>query len=268
MQDLWPFAMKYILTIAGSDSSGGAGIQADIKTITCLGAHALSAVTALTSQNSRGIEAIRSISAQCISSQVETVVRDIFPDAVKIGMLYTGAVIRGVARIIRKYSLPKIVLDPVLRSSTGRALLESPALEGLIEGLLPLTSVVTPNLDEAEFLTGRRVRTLTQMKEACKVIKAMGPDVVITGGHLKGDCVDLLYTREAFYPYHGERIETAHTHGTGCVFSSALATFLAMDYDLERAVGEAHRFTKEAIKAGYPCGGGAGAVRPTPVVVS
>jgi hydroxymethylpyrimidine/phosphomethylpyrimidine kinase len=180
-------------------------------------------------------------------------------------MLYTGAAIRGVGRIIRKYRLPRVVLDPVLRSSTGRALLESPALRALIQDLLPLTGVVTPNLDEAEVLTGCKVRNLAQMKGACKMIKAMGPDVVITGGHLKGDCVDLLYTRETFYPYHGERIETVHTHGSGCVFSSALATFLAMDDDLARAVGEAHRFTKEAIKAAYPCGEGAGAVRPTPM---
>jgi hydroxymethylpyrimidine kinase/phosphomethylpyrimidine kinase len=265
VQDLWPFAMKYILIIAGSDSSGGAGIQADIKTITSLGAHALSAITALTSQNSLGVEAIRPISAQCISSQVETVVRDVFPHAVKVGMLYTGAAIRGVARIIRKYRLPRVVLDPVLRSSTGKALLEPPAVNRITEDLFPLTSVVTPNLDEAEILTGRRVRTLAQMRQACKVIKAMGPDVVITGGHLKGDCVDLLYTREGFYPYHGERVETTHTHGTGCVFSSALATFLAMDYNLEKAVGEAHRFTKQAIKAGYPCGRGSGVVRPVPM---
>ena len=262
MRDLWPFAMKYILTIAGSDSSGGAGIQADIKTITSLGAHALSAITALTSQNSLRVEAIRPISAQCISSQVEAVVKDIFPDAVKIGMLYTGAAIRGVARIIRKYRLTRVVLDPVFRASTGKALLESRALTSLIEGLLPLTSVVTPNLDEAEILTGRTVRTLTQMREACKVIKGMGPSVVIKGGHLKGDCVDLLYTGEGFYPYYGERMETENTHGTGCVFSSALATFLAMDYDLERAVGEAHGFTKQAIKGGYPCGRGSGVLRP------
>jgi hydroxymethylpyrimidine/phosphomethylpyrimidine kinase len=257
--------MKYILTIAGSDSSGGAGIQADIKTITSLGAHALSAVTALTSQNSLGVAVVRPVSAKCISSQVETVVRDVFPHAVKIGMLYTGPAIRGIARIIRKYRLPRVVLDPVFRASTGKALLEPQAVTSFVEDLLPLSSVVTPNLDEAEILAERRVRTLTQMREACKVIKRMGPSVVITGGHLKGDCVDLLYTGEGFSLYRGERIETEHLHGTGCVFSSALATFLAMDYDLEGAVGEAHRFTKQAIKGGYACGRGSGVIRPSPM---
>ena len=262
MRGLSPFAMKYVLTIAGSDSSGGAGIQADIKTITSLGAHALTAITALTAQNSLGVAAIKSVPARFISNQIETVVQDIFPNAVKIGMLFTGAAIRRVARDIKKYGLPWVVLDPVFRASTGKALLESTAVTCLREVLLPLTNVVTPNLEEAGILTGKRVRTLSDMKKACTVIKEMGPSVVITGGHLKGDCVDLLYTGEEFHSFYGERIKTDHTHGTGCVFSSALATFLAMDCGLERAVSEAHHFTRHAIAKGYPCGRGPGVVRP------
>jgi hydroxymethylpyrimidine kinase/phosphomethylpyrimidine kinase len=254
--------MKYVLTIAGSDSSGGAGIQADMKTITSLGAHALTVITALTAQNSLGVAAIKSVPARFISNQIETVVQDIFPNAVKIGMLFTGAAMRSVARDIKKYGLPWVVLDPVFRASTGKALLESTAVTCLREVLLPLTDVVTPNLEEAGILTGKRVRTLSDMKKACTVIKQMGPSAVITGGHLKGDCVDLLYTGEGFHAFYGERIKTEHTHGTGCVFSSALAAFLAMGCGLEKAVSEAHHFTRHAIAKGYPCGRGPGVVRP------
>lgn len=254
--------MKYVLAIAGSDSCGGAGIQADIKTITSLGAHALTAITAVTAQNSQGIAAIQKIPAHFISKQIESIFEDIRPDAAKIGMLLTGAAVREVARVIKKYGMPRLVLDPVLRASTGRSLLAAEAIPLLKKTLIPLASVVTPNLDEAEILTGRRVRNLKEMEEASKAIKGLGPDVVVTGGHLKGECVDLLYDGRDIHHFSGSRISGGHTHGSGCVFSSALATFLALEEDVKRATELAHDFTRRAIKRGYPCGKGAGAVQP------
>ena len=254
--------MKYILAIAGSDSCGGAGIQADIKTITSLGAHALTAITSVTAQNSLGIAAIQKIPANFISKQIECVFEDIRPDATKIGMLLTGAAVKVVARMIKKYGMPRLVLDPVLRASTGHRLLDAEAVPLLKETLLPLASVITPNLDEAEILTGRRVRNLKEMEEASRAIKGLGPDVVITGGHLKGECVDLLYDGRDIHHFSGSRIRAGHTHGSGCVFSSALATFLALENDVKSAAELAHDFTRRAIGKGYPCGKGAGAVRP------
>ena len=254
--------MKYVLAIAGSDSCGGAGIQADIKTITSLGAHALTAITAVTAQNSLGIAAIQKIPAKFISKQIECLFEDVRPDAAKIGMLLTGAAVKAVARVIKKYGVPRLVVDPVSRASTGGSLLDAEAVPLLKETLLPLASVVTPNLYEAEILTGKRVRNLKEMEEASRVIKGLGPDVVITGGHLKGECVDLLYDGRDIQHFYGSRIRTGHTHGSGCVFSSALATFLALENDVKRAAELAHDFTRRAIARGYPCGRGSGAVRP------
>ncbi len=254
--------MKYVLTIAGSDSCGGAGIQADIKTITSLGAHALSVITAVTAQNSFGISAIHKIPTRFISKQIEAVIEDIFPHAVKIGMLLTGPAVREVARIIKKHKISHLVVDPVLRASTGKRLLEPDAISVLKEVLLPLARVVTPNLDEAGILTEKKVRNMKEMEEASKVIKGLGPDVVVTGGHLKEDCVDLLYDGNDFHHFYGSRIGTEHTHGSGCVFSTALATFLAMEDDVTKATKLAHDFTRRAIKRGYPCGRGRGVVDP------
>lgn len=255
-------ALKYILVIAGSDSCGGAGIQADVKTITSLGAHALTAITAVTAQSSLGVDAIRKIPAKFISRQIESIVEDIRPDATKIGMLLTGGAVREVARMIKKYKMPRLVVDPVLRASTGRRLLDREGIPLLKEVLLPLARVVTPNLSEAEVLTGKKVRNLNEMVEASKAIKRLGPDVVVTGGHLQGDCVDLLYDGRDVHYFSGSRISTKHTHGSGCVFSTALATFLAMEDDIKKATELAHEFTRRAIEKGYSCGKGAGAVRP------
>jgi hydroxymethylpyrimidine/phosphomethylpyrimidine kinase len=254
--------MKYILAIAGSDSCGGAGIQADIKTITSLGAHALTAITAVTAQNSMGIASVHEIPARFISKQIEAIIDDIFPHAVKIGMLMTGSAIREVAKTIEKFKISHLVVDPVLRASTGKELLEPNAISLLKEVLFPHAKVVTPNLDEAGILTGKKVRNLKEMEEAAKAINELGPDVVITGGHLKGKCVDLLYDGKAIHHFYGSRIKTEHTHGSGCVFSTAVAAFLAMDDEVTKAVKSAHDFTRNAIKGGYPCGRGAGAVRP------
>jgi hydroxymethylpyrimidine/phosphomethylpyrimidine kinase len=254
--------MKYVLTIAGSDSCGGAGIQADIKTISALGVHSLTVITALTAQNSLGIDAVHEIPTRFISQQIETTLGDVFPDAAKIGMLSSGKAIRAVAKMIKRYEIPRVVVDPVLRASTGKSLLVPEAVSVLKEILLPLSRVVTPNLDEAEILTGKRVRTLKEMEEAAKHLRSRGPEVVVTGGHLKGKCVDLLYDGRKVYHFSGPRINTEHLHGTGCVFSSALATFLALEDNVIKATGLAHDFTRRAIERSYPCGKGIGAVRP------
>jgi hydroxymethylpyrimidine/phosphomethylpyrimidine kinase len=254
--------MKYVLTIAGSDSCGGAGIQADIKTISGLGVHPMTVITALTAQNSLGIDAVHEIPATFISQQIETTVGDIFPDAVKIGMLSSVGAVETVAEMIKLFEFPWVVVDPVLRASTGKILLAPEAASLLKEILLPLSNMVTPNLDEAEMLTGKRVRNLRDMEEAAKRIKGLGPDVVVTGGHLKGECVDLLYDGKAVYHFTGRKIDTEHVHGTGCVFSSALAAFIALEENVVKATERAHEFARQAIENGYPCGSGAGVVRP------
>jgi len=254
--------MRFVLTIAGSDSCGGAGIQADIKTITALGAHALSVVTAVTAQNSLGITAIHELPERFISRQIETIIDDQAPHAVKTGMLPTGAVVRKVAEIIEKRRMHPLVVDPVLKASTGRSLLDTSAVPLLMELLLPLARVVTPNLDEAEVLTGREIRDIAGMEEAAKEIKGLGPDVVVTGGHLEGVCVDVLYDGKDIHHFRSPRIETEATHGSGCVFSTSLATFLAMDHNIVASVRLAHDFTRDAIRNGYPCGQGAGVTNP------
>ena len=254
--------MKYILVIAGSDSCGGAGIQADIKTITGLGAHALTAITALTAQNSFGITAIHKVPARFISKQLEAIMDDLIPDAVKIGMLYSKTAVMEVARLIKKHGLSNVVLDPVLSASTGRHLLESEALSLLKEVLIPITSVVTPNLYEAEILADLKIWGPKEMTSAAKVIRKMGPDVVITGGHLEGECTDLLYDGNDFHRFCSSRINTKHTHGSGCVFSTALATYLTQEKDVVKASKLAHEFTRCAIINGYACGRGPGPVHP------
>ncbi|MCD6560733.1 MAG: bifunctional hydroxymethylpyrimidine kinase/phosphomethylpyrimidine kinase [Deltaproteobacteria bacterium] len=253
--------MKYILVIAGSDSSGGAGIQADIKTITSLGAHALTAVTAITAQNSQGISAIHKVPARFVSKQVETIIEDLYPDAVKIGMLYSKAVVMEVAKALKKFRLRHVVLDPVFKASTGRSLLEPGALNLLNELLFPFTDVITPNLFEAGIIAGKKVVDLEDMSDAAKQIKLLGPDVVITGGHLEKRCVDILYDGRQFYHFYGSKIEIKHTHGSGCVFSTALTTYLSMGNDITTAVELAHDFARCAVTHGYACGEGAGPVQ-------
>ena len=254
--------VNYILVIAGSDSSGGAGIQADIKTITSLGGHVLTALTAVTAQNSLGVTGIHKIPAGFIAKQIKAVIEEVVPRAVKIGMLYSGAAVKEVAKLLKRHGLVNIVLDPVLKATTGKDLLEPRAITLFKEELLPLTSVVTPNLFEAGILAGKKVDSLNDMAKAAETIQAMGPDVVITGGHLEGKCTDLLFDGKAFHRFHGSKIDTQHTHGSGCVFSTALATFLAGDKDIVTATKMAHDFTRIAIIHGYACGPGPGPVKP------
>ena len=258
--------MKYVLTIAGSDSVGGAGVQADIKTITSLGAHALTAVTAITAQNSLGVGAIHEVPERIIIQQIEAVVDDVFPDAVKTGMIPSEGAIKELARLIREKGFERLVIDPVLKASTGRDLMDVSAIGLLKERLLPLASVITPNLEEAGALSGIKVENIMDMENAAKDIRRLGPDVVVTGGHLKGgECVDLLFDGKDMYHFRGEKLDTINNHGSGCVFSASLATFLAMDHDIVEATRLAHEHTKKAIEKGYQCGFGAGAVNPASI---
>lgn len=255
-------AVKYVLVIAGSDSSGGAGIQADIKTVASLGGHPLTAIAALTAQNSLGIAAIHKIPAAFLGTQIECILEDVFPDAVKLGMLYSAANVRKVAELVKKHALPNLVLDPVLKATTGRSLIEAEAVVLLKKLLMPMVTVVTPNLEEASQLSGRRVESTSEMEEAAKVIRNMGPNVIVTGGHLKSECVDVLFDGHEMIHFRSERIDSEHTHGSGCVFSTALATYLAITGDLRTAAGLAHEFAHVAIHKGYSCGRGAGPVSP------
>jgi hydroxymethylpyrimidine kinase/phosphomethylpyrimidine kinase len=254
--------MICILSIAGSDSCGGAGIQADVKTISSLGAHAVTALTAVTAQNSLGVSAIHKIPADFISTQIETLCEDRSPRAVKIGMLHTGTAIKAVARSLERFALSNVVLDPVFVSSSGQALLEPDAVPLVKDRLLPLVDVITPNMSEAETLSGRPVRSLEEMSAVCPALKELGPDVVVTGGHLEEACVDVFYSGGTPHLFSDSRIRSSNTHGTGCVFSSALATFMGLGRPLIDAVREAHDFTRKAILAGYAFGSGGGAVRP------
>jgi hydroxymethylpyrimidine/phosphomethylpyrimidine kinase len=254
--------MKYVLAIAGSDSCGGAGIQADIKTITRLDCHALTVITAVTAQNSLGITAIHPIPATFIATQIETILDDLSPQAVKVGMLLTAGAVEEVIRALKVYRMKNVVVDPLMRASTGRKLINEDAVPLLMEGLFPLATVVTPNLEEAGMLTGTPVRDVEDMEQAALSIHGLGPLVVVTGGHLEGRCVDVLYDGEGFHYFDGPKIKTENDHGSGCVFSSALATCLAGEGDPVRATARAHALTRAGIMKGYPCGRGRGAVRP------
>lgn len=249
------------LTIAGSDSGGGAGIQADLKTFSALGVFGMSAIAALTSQNTVGVNAILEIDPDLVSSQIRSVVLDIGVDAVKTGMLSNAAVISRVAADIRELGLGKVVVDPVMVAKSGDRLLKEEAIEAVIEELFPLAMVITPNLHEAEALTGLRVQDAVGMKRAAEKLKDFGPRyVVVKGGHLAGKPMDLLYDGENFREFSNVRHQTPHTHGTGCTFASAIAACLAKGYEVEKAVERAKVYITGAIAHGLPLGKGHGPV--------
>jgi hydroxymethylpyrimidine/phosphomethylpyrimidine kinase len=249
------------LTIAGSDSGGGAGIQADIKTFSALGVYGMSAIAALTSQNSLGVRGVVEVDPEFVSSQIHAVVTDIGVDAVKTGMLSSAAIISRVASDVRELNLKNLVVDPVMVAKSGDRLLRRDAVESMIGDLFPLALVVTPNLHEAEALTGERVENLDEMKEAARRIHAFGPSfVVIKGGHLAGTPLDLLYDGSEFTEFTNVRYDTPHTHGTGCTFASAIAAGLARDLPVKEAVARAKAYITAAIREGLPLGGGHGPV--------
>jgi hydroxymethylpyrimidine/phosphomethylpyrimidine kinase len=253
--------MKRILTIAGSDSGGGAGIQADLKTITVLGGYGMSVVTALTAQNTLGVQGIEPVSPAFIKLQLQSVLSDIGVDGAKTGMLGDSGTIPVVAEQVRRYDVKHLVVDPVMVATSGDALLPATARATLFEPLLPLAQVVTPNLHEAGILCGFPVEDLDGMKAAARKIHQMGPRfVLVKGGHLEGDAVDLLFDGESFESFRAPRIDNPNTHGTGCTLSAALATFLARGMAMPEAVGAAKKFITRAIQWGLDLGSGRGPV--------
>ncbi len=249
------------LTIAGSDSGGGAGIQADLKTFAALGVFGMSALTALTAQNTVGVRAVLEVAPEFVSAQIRAVVEDIGVDAVKTGMLASSAIIRQVARDVRELGLTTLVVDPVMVAKSGDPLLRPDAVSALVEELLPLALVVTPNLHEAEVLAGFPVKDPADMERAARKIKGFGPRyVLLKGGHLEGDPMDLLDDGEQVVRFPTKRYLTPHTHGTGCTFASAIAAGLAKGLTVPAAVSQAKEYITGAIREALPLGHGHGPV--------
>jgi len=255
-----------VLTIAGSDSGGGAGIQADLKTMSALGCYGMSVITALTAQNTRGVSGIHAVPPPFAADQIAAVFSDIGADAVKIGMLYSAKLIEVIARQLRKYGAENIVLDPVMVAQSGDKLLQDDAIQAIKEYLMPLADVVTPNIPEAEVLLNRSIQGLEDMQTAAKALAEHGSrSILIKGGHLEdGESTDLLYLagEDRFVRLAAKRIASKNNHGTGCTLSSAIASYLARGSDIEDAVRQAKTYIQNAIRAGaeYTIGHGHGPV--------
>lgn len=251
--------MKTVLSIAGSDSIGGAGIQADIKTITCNGCYAMTAITALTAQNTMGVTAIQESTADFLEAQIDAVFSDIIPDAVKIGMVSNTELIKVISKKLREYKACNIVVDPVMVATSGSALIKNEAVEILTGELFPIATVITPNIPEAEILSGMKITDENAMIVAAKKIsEKCGTSVLVKGGHSINDANDVLFTEGNFLWFHMERIENDNTHGTGCTLSSAIATYLAKDENLQCAVQLAKNYITECLKAKLNLGKGSG----------
>jgi hydroxymethylpyrimidine/phosphomethylpyrimidine kinase len=253
-------SMPRALTIAGSDSGAGAGIQADLKTFAALGVYGLSALTAITAQNTRGVRTALDLPPEIIEAQIDAVLEDIGADAAKTGMLSSSAIIEVVARCISRWNVP-LVVDPVMVAKGGAPLLQPEAVTTLTTVLLPLAEVVTPNLYEAEVLTGQRIETLDDMRAAAQAIHALGPrHVVVKGGHRVADPIDVYFDGEHFTELRADYIQTQHTHGTGCTFSAAITAFLARGLSVDVAVSRAKDYITEAIRHAPGLGSGHGPI--------
>lgn len=251
--------MKTVLSIAGSDSSGGAGIQADLKTIAAHGLYGMSVITALTAQNTLGVAAVQNASPEFVAKQLDCVCTDIFPDSVKIGMVPTPEIARVIGEKLRKYGAKNIVLDPVMVSTSGSRLMESGAAGALVEALFPLAALVTPNIPEAEALWGRAITGKQDMEQAAAAIFRLGgAPVLVKGGHLPEGADDLLFDGKSCRWLPGRRINNKNTHGTGCTLSSAIACGLAAGQDLETSVRNAKAYLTGALEAMLNLGHGSG----------
>ena len=251
--------MKTALTIAGSDSSGGAGIQADIKTMTANGVYAMSAVTALTAQNTTGVYGILESTPEFLASQLDCIFTDIFPDAVKTGMVSSTGLIEVIADKLKQYKAKNIVVDPVMVATSGSRLISQEAVDALKELLLPLATVLTPTIPEAEVLSGLTISGPADMEKAAQAIgEAYGCAVLCKGGHDLNDANDLLWRDGTCKWFHGRRIHNPNTHGTGCTLSSAIASNLAKGYDLDTAVERAKAYLSGALAAMLDLGAGQG----------
>jgi len=246
------------LTIAGSDASGGAGVQADLKTFHQFGVYGEAAITLITVQNTRGVQRVECLAPDLVADQIRAVVGDIPPAAAKTGALGNCAIIEAVAALARDFPFP-LVVDPVIASKHGAPLLAADAIQTLKTFLLPHAFLLTPNLDEATMLIGSEVCDIAGMRQAAEQLAAMGPQaVLVKGGHLQGDPTDILFHRGKWTEFSSPRIETPHTHGTGCTFSAAITASLASGYELEEAVGRAKRYITAAIRGNPGLGSGTG----------
>ena len=251
--------MRKALTIAGSDSCGGAGIQADIKTMTMNGVYAMSAITALTAQNTTGVTAISEVSPEFLGQQLDAVFEDIFPDAVKIGMVSSSKLIEMIAEKLSFYEAKNIVVDPVMVSTSGSKLLQTDAVDTLTKRLLPLASLVTPNIPEAEILSGMPINDKDDMLKAARLIgDTYGIDVLLKGGHSINDANDLLYSDGVCVWFEGKRIDNPNTHGTGCTLSSAIASNLAKGFSMKESVQRAKSYISGALSDMLDLGKGSG----------
>ncbi len=251
--------MKTALTIAGSDSSGGAGIQADIKTMTANGVYAMSAITALTAQNTTGVQGIFEVTPEFLAQQIDSVFTDIRPDAVKIGMVSSAGLIEVIAEKLKQYGAKNIVVDPVMVATSGSKLISDDAIDSLKRNLLPLATVLTPNIPETEVLSGMEVKTPEDMIQAAKFIsETYHCAVLCKGGHQLNDANDLLYRDGDYRWFNGKRIDNPNTHGTGCTLSSAIASNLAKGRDLDTAVERAKAYISGALAAMLDLGAGSG----------
>ena len=251
--------MKTALSIAGSDSCGGAGIQADIKTMTLNGVYAMSAITALTAQNTTGVRSIQDSSPEFLKDQIDAVFEDIFPDAVKIGMVSSAELIKVIAERLTFYKAKNIVVDPVMVATSGASLIRTEAVSTLEKELIPIAYLVTPNIPEAEMLTGNKIVTRDDMQKSAKQIaEAYGCNVLLKGGHSVNDASDLLYSDGQAQWLEGKKINNPNTHGTGCTLSSAIASNLAKGYGLADSVKRAKEFISGALSAMLDLGQGSG----------
>jgi len=251
--------MKKVLTIAGSDCSGGAGIQADIKTITVQKMYAMSAITALTAQNTTGVYGIMEVSPEFVAQQLDCIFTDIRPDAVKIGMVSSSAIINAIADKLLEYMAENIVVDPVMVSTSGSWLLSDDAMEALVTRLLPLGRVITPNIPEAEALCGYKIESTDDMLRAAMTIsKFVSGAILIKGGHLAERASDLLYSDGKARWFHEEKVDNPNTHGTGCTLSAAIACNLAEGFTVDKSIENAKAFITGALKAGLDLGKGSG----------
>ncbi|MGL4772085.1 MAG: bifunctional hydroxymethylpyrimidine kinase/phosphomethylpyrimidine kinase [Clostridium sp.] len=249
------------LTIAGSDSSGGAGIQADLKTFSAIGTFGMSVITAITAQNTQGVFLVEDLSSEIIKRQIEVVFEDIPPKALKIGMVSSPEIILQIVETLKRYNPKYLVVDPVMISKSGYSLLKPEAKENLIKYLIPMAYVITPNTQEAEEITGMKINNVDDMKEVGREILKLGPKyVLMKGGHLEGDAVDVLIGENCFEVFKSERFDRKNTHGTGCTLSSAVTAYLALGEPIENAVKLGKEYITEAIKNSFDIGQGVGPV--------
>ena len=253
--------MKRVLTIAGSDSGGGAGIQADLKTFMAFGVYGMSAITALTAQNTLGVQGIFEISPEFVYQQIQSVMTDIGADAVKTGMLASAEIVKAVSRAVQDFMIPNLVVDPVMVAKSGDSLLAEDARQAIWENLIPRAIVITPNIFEAEVLLNRKITNLDDMQKAARELKKSGCRwVVLKGGHLNisRQAIDVVYDGRNFHLLKSPRLDSRHTHGTGCTFASAIAAGLAKGYEVLEAISKAKKYISLAIKDGLPVGSGYG----------